>query len=164
MEYDPISQTEQYTSGVYREQILTAVRARAGIDAVLSRYRLKQAAESEQAADDYFPYKPYCDLCERDLTTVTAYDDETTELAYTCECGFGETVRLAEHDRGKLVWKVDWPMRWAYEGVIFEPSGVDHHSPVRRGSWAASSWARCSAGSSRSAPCTRSSASPAWPR
>ncbi|MEV0997315.1 lysine--tRNA ligase [Nonomuraea sp. NPDC050202] len=129
VEYDPISQTEQYTSGVYREQILTAVRERARIDAVLSRYRLKQAPEAEQAADDYFPYKPYCDLCGRDLTTVTNYDDETTELAYTCECGFGETVRLAEHDRGKLVWKVDWPMRWAHEGVIFEPSGVDHHSP-----------------------------------
>ncbi|MFB4283778.1 MULTISPECIES: lysine--tRNA ligase [unclassified Nonomuraea] len=117
-----ISQTEQYSSGAYREQILRAVRERARIDAVLSRYRSKQV-------EDYFPYKPYCDLCERDLTTVTAYDDETTELAYTCECGFGETVRLAEHDRGKLVWKVDWPMRWAYEGVIFEPSGVDHHSP-----------------------------------
>ncbi|TYB60629.1 lysine--tRNA ligase [Nonomuraea sp. PA05] len=129
VEYHAISQTEQYTSGVYREQILTAVRGRARIDAVLSRYRLKQAEGAERAADDYFPYKPYCDLCERDLTTVTNYDDETTELAYTCECGFGETVRLAEHDRGKLVWKVDWPMRWAYEGVIFEPSGVDHHSP-----------------------------------
>nr|WP_055504497.1 lysine--tRNA ligase [Nonomuraea pusilla] len=117
-----ISQTEQYTSGAYREQILRAVRERARIDAVLSRYRTKQVEE-------YFPYKPYCELCERDLTTVTAYDDMSTELAYTCECGFGETVRLAEHDRGKLVWKVDWPMRWAYEGVVFEPSGVDHHSP-----------------------------------
>ncbi|MEV4072302.1 lysine--tRNA ligase [Nonomuraea fuscirosea] len=133
-----ISQTQQYTSGAYREQILTAVRERARIDAVLSRYRTKQGSQqssqqgSRQASEpveDYFPYKPYCDLCERDLTTVTAYDDETTELAYTCECGFGETVRLAEHDRGKLVWKVDWPMRWAHEGVIFEPSGVDHHSP-----------------------------------
>ncbi|MEV4017624.1 lysine--tRNA ligase [Nonomuraea angiospora] len=122
VEYRGISQTEQYTRGAYREQILLAVRERAKIDAVLSRYRSKQVEE-------YFPYKPYCDLCERDLTTVTAYDDETTELAYTCECGFGETVRLAEHDRGKLVWKVDWPMRWAYEGVVFEPSGVDHHSP-----------------------------------
>jgi lysyl-tRNA synthetase class 1 len=117
-----ISQTEQYTSGSYREQILLAVRERATIDAVLSRHRSKKV-------EDYFPYKPYCELCERDLTTVTAYDEESTELAYTCECGFGETVRLAEHDRGKLVWKVDWPMRWAYEGVIFEPSGVDHHSP-----------------------------------
>ena len=30
---------------------------------------------------------------------------------------------------GKLVWKVDWPMRWAHEHVVFEPSGVDHQSP-----------------------------------
>ena len=30
---------------------------------------------------------------------------------------------------GKLVWKVDWPMRWAYERVTFEPAGVDHSSP-----------------------------------
>jgi lysyl-tRNA synthetase class 1 len=50
-------------------------------------------------------------------------------MAYTCVCGHGETVLLREHDRGKLVWKVDWPMRWAYEGVHFEPSGVDHQSP-----------------------------------
>ncbi len=50
-------------------------------------------------------------------------------MSYTCECGHSETVLLSEHRRGKLVWKVDWPMRWAYEGVIFEPSGVDHQSP-----------------------------------
>ncbi|MGA4953699.1 lysine--tRNA ligase [Streptomyces lydicamycinicus] len=155
VEYDGISQTEQYTSGVYREQILHAMKHRADIDAILAQYRTKkapakksqkpvdeaelEAAEGSGAAgeDDgsggsagYFPYKPYCGQCAKDLTTVTSYDDETTELAYTCtECGFGETVRLSEFNRGKLVWKVDWPMRWAYEGVIFEPSGVDHSSP-----------------------------------
>ncbi|MGW2921227.1 lysine--tRNA ligase [Streptomyces angustmyceticus] len=153
--YDGISQTAQYTAGVYREQILHAMKHRADIDAILGQYRTKkapakksqkpvdeaelEAAEGSGAAaeDDgsggsagYFPYKPYCGQCEKDLTTVTSYDDETTELAYTCtECGFGETVRLSEFNRGKLVWKVDWPMRWAYEGVIFEPSGVDHSSP-----------------------------------
>ncbi|WP_327108239.1 lysine--tRNA ligase [Nonomuraea glycinis] len=126
VQYRGISQTEQYTSGAYREQILVAMRERDRIDAVLARYRTKETVQESAA---YFPYKPYCELCERDLTTVTAYDDDSTELAYTCACGFGETVRLAEHDRGKLVWKVDWPMRWAYEGVVFEPSGVDHHSP-----------------------------------
>ncbi|AWN28044.1 lysine--tRNA ligase [Streptomyces sp. NEAU-S7GS2] len=155
VEYDGISQTEQYTSGVYREQILHAMKHRAEIDAILGQYRTKkapakksqkpvdeaelEAAEGSGAAaeDDgsggsagYFPYKPYCGQCAKDLTTVTSYDDETTELVYTCtECGFGETVRLSEFNRGKLVWKVDWPMRWAYEGVIFEPSGVDHSSP-----------------------------------
>ncbi len=126
VDYRGISQTEQYTSGAYREQILTAMRERESIDAVLARYRTKQGEERPGA---YYPYRPYCEMCERDLTMVTAYDDDTTELAYSCACGFGETVRLAEHDRGKLVWKVDWPMRWAYEGVVFEPSGVDHHSP-----------------------------------
>ncbi|MFE0188307.1 lysine--tRNA ligase [Streptomyces sp. NPDC058989] len=155
VEYDGISQTEQYTSGAYREQILHAMRHRAKIDAILGQYRTKkgpakksqkpvdeaelEAAEGSGAASEddgsggssgYFPYKPYCGQCEKDLTTVTAYDDETTELSYTCTaCGFGETVRLSEFDRGKLVWKVDWPMRWAYEGVVFEPSGVDHSSP-----------------------------------
>ncbi|MGW2022740.1 lysine--tRNA ligase [Streptomyces decoyicus] len=155
VEYDGISQTEQYTSGVYRDQVLHAMKHRGDIDAILGQYRTKkapakksqkpvdeaelEAAEGSGAAaeDDgsggsagYFPYKPYCGQCEKDLTTVTSYDDETTELAYTCtECGFGETVRLSEFNRGKLVWKVDWPMRWAYEGVIFEPSGVDHSSP-----------------------------------
>jgi len=97
-----------------------------------------EAAEGSGAAgeDDgssgsagYFPYKPYCTVCERDLTTITAYDDESTEMTYVCQCGHEETVLLSEFHHGKLVWKVDWPMRWAYEGVIFEPSGVDHQSP-----------------------------------
>jgi lysyl-tRNA synthetase class 1 len=154
VEYDGISQTAQYTSGAYREQILHAVRHRAEIDAILAQYRTKKApakqsqkpqdaaeiaaAEGSGAAgeDDgsgsgvgYFPYKPYCARCGKDLTTVTAYDDETTRMAFSCACGHEETVLLREFDRGKLVWKVDWPMRWAYEGVVFEPSGVDHSSP-----------------------------------
>lgn len=91
------------------------------------------AAEEDDGSSGsagYFPYKPFCGSCGKDLTTVTAYDDDTTELTYVCtEDGFTETVHLSEFNRGKLVWKVDWPMRWAYEGVIFEPSGVDHSSP-----------------------------------
>ncbi|MFJ5646298.1 lysine--tRNA ligase [Streptomyces sp. NPDC093223] len=155
VEFDGISQTAQYTSGVYREQILHAMKHRGDIDAILDQYRTKkapakkqqkavdeaelEAAEGSGAASEddgsagsagYFPYKPYCGGCGKDLTTVTAYDDDTTELTYVCTaCAFTETVRLSEFNRGKLVWKVDWPMRWAYEGVVFEPSGVDHSSP-----------------------------------
>jgi len=153
VEFRGISQTQMYTSGAYVDQVLLAMRERNRIDAVLAEYRTKarpvapaaaqiDAAEagaiegSGAAADDdgatsagYFPYRPYCSACERDLTTVTGYDEESTKLTYICACGHAETVRLAEHRRGKLVWKVDWPMRWAYEGVIFEPSGADHQAP-----------------------------------
>lgn len=151
-EMDEIDQTAMYRAGTYREQILTAVRRRDDIERVLARYRTKVAApvaETEEEAasladsvanDDEpdtgagdlarFPFKPYCRDCGRDTTTVTAYDDETTDLSYTCQaCAFSGTTNLATQDEGKLAWKVDWPMRWAFEGVNFEPGGVDHASP-----------------------------------
>ncbi len=190
VEFDGISQTEQYTSGVYREQILHAMKHRGDIDAILAQYRTKKAPAKKQqqkpadeaeleaeegsgaASEDdgssgsagYFPYKPYCGNCEKDLTTVTAYDDDSTELTYACTaCGFSETVRLSEFNRGKLVWKVDWPMRWAYEGVIFEPpaSTTPRPAPASRSAGRSSA---SSAASSPSARCTPSSASPAWRR
>ncbi|GAA3291010.1 lysine--tRNA ligase [Dactylosporangium vinaceum] len=133
VQYRGISQTEMYTSGAYVEQVLLAMRERNHIDGVLGKYRTKIAPEENdedgEGATGYYPYRPYCSVCNRDTTTVTAYDDETTELTYTCSYGHGATVLLREHRHGKLVWKVDWPMRWAYEGVHFEPSGVDHSSP-----------------------------------
>lgn len=144
-----VSQTEMYTAGAYREQIIGVVGRRGEIDEVLGRYRTrKPATENEQEAaslaesvalDDEeagadelarFPFKPYCRGCGRDTTTITAYDDDTTDLAYRCEtCGDTYVTTLATQDEGKLVWKVDWPMRWAYEKVDFEPAGADHSSP-----------------------------------
>ncbi len=140
---EEISQTERYTAGVYRDQILHAVRNRAKIEEVLARYRTKPVevtseqeaqalAESVTAEEDTsrFPYKPYCRQCGRDTVTVTSYDDESTDLSYTCDaCGFSGVTNLTTASEGKLVWKVDWPMRWAYEGVNFEPGGLDHSTP-----------------------------------
>jgi len=86
--------------------------------------------DGSEGTAGYFPFKPYCSVCHTDFTTVTAYDDDSHDLAYTCtKCGHTETVNLDTFSDGKLVWKVDWPMRWGYEGVLFEPSGVDHQSP-----------------------------------
>jgi lysyl-tRNA synthetase class 1 len=133
-----ISQTRMYTSGAYTEQIVTAMRRRRDIDAVLSRYRTKRKAaaagepadeEGQRTATEYYPFRPYCTACGRDDTTVTAFDEETTEISYTCACGAHEGPTPIARVPGKLAWKVDWPMRWAYENVTFEPAGADHASP-----------------------------------
>jgi lysyl-tRNA synthetase class 1 len=156
VEFRGISQTGMYTSGAYTDQVLLAMRERHRIDAILAQFRTKPrpaaagpglsadeaamqslalagsgAADEDDGASSagYYPYKPYCQACDRDLTTITGYDDETTAMSYTCACGHAATVKLSSYTHGKLVWKVDWPMRWAYEGVAFEPSGVDHTSP-----------------------------------
>ena len=151
VDMDEISQTERYTSGVYRDQVLHAVRHRDDIDQVLAKYRTKERVpESDQEAEELadsvaddedvdteataglerFPFKPYCRECGRDTTHITAYDDETTDLSYTCQsCGVHRRHQPRHPERGKLVWKVDWPMRWAYEMVDFEPAGMDHATP-----------------------------------
>jgi lysyl-tRNA synthetase class 1 len=151
VEVDAVSQTEQYKAGAYRDQILLAVSRRHDIESVLARNRTKPAAaaaesaqEAEALADSVaddeestgtgdlgrFPFKPYCRDCGRDTTTITSYDDETTDLAYHCEaCSYDGVTNLATENEGKLVWKVDWPMRWAYEQVDFEPAGLDHMTP-----------------------------------
>jgi lysyl-tRNA synthetase class 1 len=147
---EEISQTERYKAGTYREQVLLAVRHRGEIESVLARYRTKKPApetlsaqEAEALADsvaedddvqgttelERFPYKPYCLTCLRDATTVTSYDEGTTDLTYTCDRGHSHTINLATQDEGKLAWKVDWPMRWAFEHVDFEPAGMDHATP-----------------------------------
>ena len=155
-EVDTISQAERYRSGVYRYEVLRAVRHRAEIDAVLAKYRTKKVEAAETADDEhaaqeaeamadsvaldedsdaaggvgYFPFKPYCADCGRDTTTVTSYDDDTTELTYVCSVGdYHGTTNLTTQNDGKLVWKADWPMRWAFEHVDFEPAGMDHATP-----------------------------------
>ncbi|HEX6148432.1 lysine--tRNA ligase, partial [Nocardioides sp.] len=133
VDMEEVSQTERYRAGVYREQILRAVSHRDDIEAVLARHRTKAPDPDDAAAVDdlaRFPFKAYCRQCGRDTTTPSSYDDETTDLAYTCSsCGFSGVTNLTTQDEGKLVWKVDWPMRWAFEHVDFEPAGMDHATP-----------------------------------
>lgn len=164
VEFRGISQTQMYTSGAYKDQVLHAMAHRDDINAVLAQYRTKAATQepAEAAADvneqdaqaarvavegsgaayeddgsggddAYFPFQPYSRAFGTDATHVTSYDPRTTRLSYIAMGPDGQQVDEVMHlDRdfhGKLVWKVDWPMRWAYEGVDFEPSGVDHQSP-----------------------------------
>jgi lysyl-tRNA synthetase class 1 len=151
VDMEEVSQTERYRAGFYKDAVLTAVRERDRIEDVLARHRTKAAPETEDAqeaealadsvaGDDdepvgtgdlaRFPYKPYCRDCGRDTVILTAYDDETTELSYTCEAtGYEGVTTLSSDFEGKLVWKVDWPMRWAVEHVDFEPAGMDHATP-----------------------------------
>ncbi|MCK9897162.1 lysine--tRNA ligase [Frankia sp. AgB32] len=158
IEVREISQTEMYRAGAYADGIARAIAAAGDIDAILGRYRTltppatasagtgaasaagpdaevepdEGAAEEESSASalGYFPYRPYCDTCGRDTTTVTAFDPAAGQGDYTCEsCGHHGRFDIRGSASGKLVWKVDWPMRWAFENVAFEAGGVDHSSP-----------------------------------
>ncbi len=117
-----IYQAERYRSSTYAAQIRHALENTARIKATLDAHR------TEPLPDDWLPVSVFCTRCNRDTTTVTGWDGEWG-LSYTCSsCGNEETVDLRTTGAVKLPWRVDWPMRWVYEGVDFEPAGKDHHS------------------------------------
>ncbi len=98
---------------------------------ILTRFQTEGLHEEpvEDRRSGYYPFKPYCESCGKDFTTVTGYEEGI--VSYHCRCGhFGE-MTIADHApiSGKLVWKVDWPMRWVHEHIDFEPAGEDHHAP-----------------------------------
>ena len=132
VEMREVRQSERYPAGAYNAEIRRAMDAREPIFDTLAAQQTSGRHDEpvERRRREYFPFKPFCETCGRDDTHVTAYEDAT--VTYRCRHGHEGTMSLADGAPigGKLVWKVDWPMRWAYEGVAFEPAGEDHHAPT----------------------------------
>jgi lysyl-tRNA synthetase, class I len=126
-----IRQSIPYRRGDYTEQIKLAMHNRKEIFDTLSEYQTLQNKETlEERRNAYYPFKVYCENCHKDTTRITAYDEATAHITYVCEsCAHEGSFSLNDKVEGKLVWKVDWPMRWSYEQVDFEPAGEDHSAP-----------------------------------
>lgn len=118
-------QAKNYKAGAYVDGIIFALKNRKQIYDVLMKYKTQN--ESEDEREKYAPVNVYCSACGKDVTEVLSVSDDGEELTYRCKlCGKTETVKIRDYHRIKLVWKVDWPMRWGVEGVDFEPGGIDH--------------------------------------
>ena len=126
IEMDYRHQTEMYRSGKYAEHVIHALRERGRIFDILDRHRTQEAQPGEREA--YYPVSIYCPVCGRDTTKIHSISDDCTEADYTCACGHEGHFNFTTDFNCKLAWKVDWPMRWMYEGVDFEPGGKDHAS------------------------------------
>ncbi len=120
-------QAEMYRSGAYTEEILLALKERGRIFDILDSFRTQDAEEGER--ENYFPVSIYCDKCGRDTTKIIEYNETSAIARYACKCGHTAEFDFHKDHNCKLSWKVDWAMRWRYEGVDFEPGGQDHASP-----------------------------------
>ncbi len=123
-----VHQAQMYESGAYTNAIIHALRHRGEIFDILDSFRTQDAAEGEREA--YCPVAVYCPVCHRDTTRVTNISEDCTHAHYSCACGHETDIDFTCDHHCKLAWKVDWAMRWAYEGVDFEPGGKDHAAPT----------------------------------
>lgn len=120
-------QAEMYRSGKYSEYIITALDKRGEIFDILDSFRTQDATEGEREA--YYPVSIYCSECHRDTTKIVTYSDAEKKATYECKCGHCGEFDFKKDTDCKLAWKIDWPMRWMYEQVDFEPGGKDHAAP-----------------------------------
>ncbi|MBW2231844.1 MAG: lysine--tRNA ligase [Deltaproteobacteria bacterium] len=116
-----IRQSRRYRAGDYAQGIQRALEASTAIREILNRHRTTPLSE------DWLPLAGFCAECGRDDLTFRWPGEWIVE--YTCaSCAHEGKVDLREGGNVKLPWRVDWPMRWAEEGVVFEPGGKDHSS------------------------------------
>lgn len=115
-----IKSSEQYRSGQYTEQIRTVLEKSREIKEILER------VSRRTLPDDWVPYYPVCAKCGTiSNAEILAHDADCHTVSYRCGCGY-EGVSDYSKGEGKLVWRVDWPMRWAALGITVEPFGKDH--------------------------------------
>ncbi|MAF50811.1 MAG: lysine--tRNA ligase [Nanoarchaeota archaeon] len=114
-----IRQSEMYKACKYAEGIKEALNNKDKIIEILNKYR------KEHLLDDWYPVNIYCSECKKDFTKVRSYDGEYG-IDYECKCGHKETLDFRKQGNINLKWRSDWPMRWNYEKIDFEPGGKDH--------------------------------------
>ncbi len=112
-------QSKKYRNCEYKDEIKYVLNSRDRIKTILNRFR------KEPLPDDWYPLSVYCEKCNTDRTRVLDYDSNYC-IRYSCECGFTGVVDFSKKGIVKLPWRVDWPMRWHYEKVDFEPGGKEH--------------------------------------
>lgn len=127
-----ITQSVAYRRGDYVPQMIHAMEKRFEIFDMLAEHQTLERHEKtvEQRREAYYPIRVYCEACGKDETEILGWQPDSATIAYHCfSCQHRASFSLYERVPCKLVWKVDWPMRWAYEQVNFEPAGEDHGAP-----------------------------------
>lgn len=105
----------------YSSLIKIAIDKRKEIMKILDKYR------KEPLVKDWYPFAIYCEKCKKDFTKIL--DVREYEIEYECKCGFRNRIDYRKKGIVSMKWRVDWPARWFYEKVDFEPGGADHSAP-----------------------------------
>ncbi len=112
-------QSRKYRAGEYAEQIIHALKNKEKIKAILDKYREEPLEES------WLPVTVFSLKDKTDKVHNLRWDGKHT-VSYELEDGTTEHADIYKSGNVKLLWRVDWPMRWAWEKVDFEPGGKDH--------------------------------------
>lgn len=115
-----IRASEQYRNGAYTSEISLVLEKQSIIKEILERVSRRSLPPA------WSPFYPVCEACKKiSNSDIVSHDPIKHLVKYRCDCGH-EGLSDYSKGEGKLVWRVDWPMRWSHFGVTVEPFGKDH--------------------------------------
>ena len=120
--------SEMYRAGRFDAAIRLALDR---VEEIREIYR--DVTHSTRIDDHWWPIQVLCDQCARiGTTTVTAWDGDLVEyvcapdkVAWAQGCGY-RGRRSPFGGGAKLLYRVEWPAKWAVLGVTVEGAGKDH--------------------------------------
>jgi lysyl-tRNA synthetase class 1 len=124
-EYQFMSATANYTSGVYDEMLLRMLER---FDAVMA---IMLPTLGDERAETYSPFLPISPTTGRVLQVATL-ERNVAKGTIVFEDENGKKAELpVTGGHVKVQWKPDWALRWAALGVDYEMSGKDLIDSVR---------------------------------
>lgn len=123
IDVEPITTTEFYRMEEAKQVVRLFLEDKEKVREILNQFR-----ENNPYPDDWIPFDPLCEECNRiDSTTALEVDLESWEARYECgECG---AEGWSDMVKGKLSWRLEWAALWEALEVDFEPYGKDHATP-----------------------------------
>jgi lysyl-tRNA synthetase class 1 len=136
IEYEFVSAADAYKRGLFNEEIDRLLR---------NAEKVGQIIRSEVSQEKYVQALPYFAICEKCgriyTTTALKYIADERKVEYKCDgmevkgvwlrgCGHHGLADVAKGE-GKLMWKVEFAMRWKALGIHVEAYGKDIADSVR---------------------------------
>lgn len=112
-------QSKKYRACEYAKQIIHALQNKEKIKAILDKFR------EEALEETWLPVTVFSLRDKTDKVKDLRWDGKQT-ISYELEDGTIEHADIYKSGNVKLLWRIDWPMRWAQEKVDFESAGKDH--------------------------------------
>lgn len=113
-----INQGEMNKKCKYARLIKIALENNETIKKILNKYR------KEPLSEDWYPIQIYSENTGKDDTKIKKINGY--KITYEDSTGAEETFDYRKKGLVNMRWRVDWPARWKYERVDFEPGGIDH--------------------------------------
>ncbi|MFX1515701.1 MAG: lysine--tRNA ligase [Promethearchaeota archaeon] len=114
---------EFYQTEEMKKTIIQLIEKKEEVRKILNKYR-----GENPFPEDWIPFNPLCNQCNRIGTTkALEVDLEKFRVKYYCKAC--QDQDWSDMTLGKLTWRLEWLAIWYTLNIHFEPYGKDHATP-----------------------------------